>query len=100
MSTSKPNGDNTVAVHLLPWERAEIRRQLYVDLRELAEHIEKQANAASQMGSDDPVQGFIGEDLKHFVHRTFGDAVALLDRIGWDVDGDTAVLIEHGKAVS
>lgn len=96
-NASRSNGTSaTTTVELLPWQLAEIRRQLYIDLMGVAEHVVEEANRASQMSKNDGAQRVLGEDLRAFVHSTFADAVELLDRIGWDVNGDTDLLIAHG----
>jgi len=100
-NASRSNGTpDATTVTLLPWHLAEIRRQLYVDLMSLAEHISKEANGASQMNLEDSAQTVLGADLRAFIHTTFADTVAVLDQIGWDLDGDTAVLMARNKSLN
>ena len=87
------------AITFEPWQIAEVRRQLYLDLQNCAEHIAAEADRAAQMAATDDAQTVLGGDLSAFVHRTFADATSLLDLIGWDINGDTARLIEHGQAL-
>jgi hypothetical protein len=95
-TSATPGGGITVSLER--WQLAEVRRQLYVDLGELAEHIAKEANGATQIPVGDPAEKILGADLYAFCHRTFADAVRMLDGVGWDLDGDMAALTEHDRA--
>lgn len=91
------SGTSTTTIEVAPWQLAEIRRQLYIDLRGIAEHITAEADRAAQMNANDNAQRALGDDLRSFVHGTFADAISLLDRIGWDVNGDTGLLVAHAQ---
>jgi hypothetical protein len=100
---AQPNGDDhgraNITIEFEPWMLAEIRRQLYIDLMNMLEDAAKEAHGAAESVDGSNRERVIGRDLRYMMHRTIGDGVKLLDVIGWDVNGDVALLFEHGKSV-